>query len=280
MTKQIPWDTGDGNITLTYNGQGNDSVIVDSDINEDEDSREQVLTFSGGGIARQVTVIQEACPVNFRTSESDIIKTADGDYFNVAEPLPYDAEVEYLESSGTQWIDTGIVRNLSTKIRYITTIMPMTASSTTNGPRALYVGTQGYFYFGYINGMLQAGQSGAGSTGIPISFNQFYNIDVTFDPILKQMNIECNGITKQYSNFTYSNVPTNATVWLFRINNDTVCVGASRFKATKIYKNDILVMDFIPVRVGTIGYMYDKVSGQLFGNAGTGDFILGPDKTS
>lgn len=83
MTKQIPWNTGDGNITLTYNGQGNDSVIVDSDINDDEDSREQILTFSGGGIARQVTVIQEACPVNFRTSEEDIIKTADGDYFNV-----------------------------------------------------------------------------------------------------------------------------------------------------------------------------------------------------
>ena len=83
MTKQIPWNTGDGNITLTYNGQGNDSVLVDSDINDDEDSREQVLTFSGGGITRQVTVIQEACPVNFRTSEGAIIKTADGDYFNV-----------------------------------------------------------------------------------------------------------------------------------------------------------------------------------------------------
>lgn len=28
----------------------------------------------------------------------------------------------------------------------------------------------------------------------------------------------------------------------------------------------------------TIGYMYDKVSGQLFGNQGTGNFILGADK--
>jgi hypothetical protein len=43
--------------------------------------------------------------------------------------------------------------------------------------------------------------------------------------------------------------------------------------------NDILVRDFIPVRVGNVGYMYDKVSGQLFGNSGTGNFILGPDKT-
>ena len=89
MTKQIPWNTGDGNITLTYNGQGNDSVIVDSDINDNEDSREQVLTISGSGITKQVTVRQEACPVNFRTSEGDIIKTADDYYFNVKKPIRF-----------------------------------------------------------------------------------------------------------------------------------------------------------------------------------------------
>lgn len=37
-------------------------------------------------------------------------------------------------------------------------------------------------------------------------------------------------------------------------------------------------MDFIPVRKGNVGYMFDRVSGQLFGNAGTGAFIIGPDK--
>ena len=37
------------------------------------------------------------------------------------------------------------------------------------------------------------------------------------------------------------------------------------------------IYDMIPVRVGQKGYMYDKISGELFGNAGTGDFILGPD---
>jgi hypothetical protein len=38
-----------------------------------------------------------------------------------------------------------------------------------------------------------------------------------------------------------------------------------------------LVFDAIPVRVGDVGYMYDKVSGQLFGNAGKGAFVLGSD---
>ena len=38
-----------------------------------------------------------------------------------------------------------------------------------------------------------------------------------------------------------------------------------------------VIHDFIPVRIGTTGYMYDTISGELFGNAGTGDFTLGPD---
>lgn len=50
-----------------------------------------------------------------------------------------------------------------------------------------------------------------------------------------------------------------------------------RFYYFKIYNNGVLVRDMIPVRVGQTGYMYDRVSKQLFGNSGTGDFILGPD---
>ena len=37
------------------------------------------------------------------------------------------------------------------------------------------------------------------------------------------------------------------------------------------------ILDLIPVRKGTVGYMYDRVSGRLFGDAGAGDFVLGPD---
>ena len=53
-----------------------------------------------------------------------------------------------------------------------------------------------------------------------------------------------------------------------------------RFGYVKIYQNGILVRDYIPVRVGDVGCFYDRVSGQLFGNAGTGAFIIGPDKTT
>ena len=45
-----------------------------------------------------------------------------------------------------------------------------------------------------------------------------------------------------------------------------------------MYDGSTLVRDFIPVRIGQTGYLFDKVSRQLFGNSGTGNFILGPDK--
>ena len=45
----------------------------------------------------------------------------------------------------------------------------------------------------------------------------------------------------------------------------------------KFYDGDTLIRDLIPVRVGQVGYMYDRISKRLFGNSGTGTFILGPD---
>lgn len=50
-----------------------------------------------------------------------------------------------------------------------------------------------------------------------------------------------------------------------------------RIASFKMKINNSTVLDMIPVRIGTTGYMYDKISEQFFGNAGGGSFILGPD---
>jgi hypothetical protein len=82
------------------------------------------------------------------------------------------------------------------------------------------------------------------------------------------------------------NLPTLGTnkynIALFGTIHDGVFVTNEPFVG-RIYYCQIsqgvnLVRDFIPVRVGNVGYMYDKISGKLFENQGTGNFILGPDK--
>lgn len=63
-TKQIGWNTGSGNITLTYSGQGDGPISVVSDPN-DGAARNQVVTIQttqGGLITKNVTVSQAACP--------------------------------------------------------------------------------------------------------------------------------------------------------------------------------------------------------------------------
>lgn len=59
---------------------------------------------------------------------------------------------------------------------------------------------------------------------------------------------------------------------------DKAYFSSCKFHYLKFEGRDGL-LDIIPVRVGDVGYLYDRVSGELFGNSGTGKFIVGPDKT-
>ena len=88
----------------------------------------------------------------------------------------------------------------------------------------------------------------------------------------------------------YENLNTSANPGTFTSNLD-ICMfgktqedgvtifakGSMKCYYLKLWDNGVLVRDMVPVRVGQVGYMYDRVSNTLFGNAGTGDFVLGPD---
>lgn len=87
-TKNIAWNTGTGSITLTYSGQGDDTVVVSSSANNLYQDRSQTVTFSttdGSSISRQVTVTQKAKEPNFKTSEGYWFVTYDDKYFTVQE---------------------------------------------------------------------------------------------------------------------------------------------------------------------------------------------------
>lgn len=73
----------------------------------------------------------------------------------------------------------------------------------------------------------------------------------------------------------YLDAPQTDTIKLFSYNNRGVI--SSRIYKFRIDNNGMTELDLIPVRIGGKGYMYDKVSGKLFGNSGEGKFILEPD---
>ena len=86
-TKVKPWPTG-GNVTLTYGGQGNGTIVVESDDNPTDVARSMQVTIEttrGGTVTRTVTVSQAAGP-NFRGYGGDIMRLSDGNYLSVTIP--------------------------------------------------------------------------------------------------------------------------------------------------------------------------------------------------
>lgn len=56
-----------------------------------------------------------------------------------------------------------------------------------------------------------------------------------------------------------------------------IAFGSAKLYSLYIEENGQKVIDLIPIRIGQVGYMFDMVNGNLYGNAGTGDFVLGGD---
>lgn len=187
--------------------------------------------------------------------------------------LPYDAEIEYLESSGTQYIDTGLT--LKSNLRIVFSVIY--TEKITNFYKVWGVNASNYeviwgyedrFYFG--GGYIEY---------IKPDMNTEYSMDYDFTP--GNMVAKVNNTIVRQTTGTQPNVGIPIYIFAFRDNGlPYIKPYAAKHKAFKIYNNGILVRDFIPVRVGQVGYMYDKVSGQLFGNNGTGNFTLGNDITT
>jgi len=191
--------------------------------------------------------------------------------------LPYDAEVEYLQSSGTQYIDTGIKPTTNTRVVLECSNLLQSGDTenetfgycaTVNGSRvrfhmvAVAHWMNNKFHYGCGSGILYTTTadkakhifelSGDGSV---IQDGVNYSIGSSITSISQTMPLFARILDGEYQYTT-----------------------GVRVHSLKCYEDGVLILDFIPVRVGQVGYMYDKVSGQLFGNSGTGSFILGNDK--
>ena len=180
--------------------------------------------------------------------------------------LPYDAEVEYLESTMTQWVDTGYVLSASDRI----VVQAYFQTDDNYGGRVL---------LGVVNPKLWI------TTGLcrfndenSASINKLRKLGAWNSISIDKDYCTCNGTAVHMSKGTF--LDNSLSLWLFRANTASEDLGKTngRIASCKIYRSSVLVRDFIPVRVGTVGYMYDRVSGELFGNSGTGAFIIGPDK--
>lgn len=196
---------------------------------------------------------------------------------------PYNAEIEYLENyTGRETIDTGIYGTNTTQVSFEVMFFNTAVTDYTGGDA-----------FG--NGVIEYGNT---QNVLGIAYNRDHDELYSFlgnnYKIIRRLNLPTgikhtitysskgtwvNGVKRQ--NGWYNNsFQTPYTITAMTIRTVNGIFGGSlkaRLYNFSISDNGILVRDLIPVRVGNVGYMYDRVSGQLFGNTGTGSFVLGPD---
>ena len=201
--------------------------------------------------------------------------------FRTLRRLHYDAEVEYLESTGTQWIDTGVpLGEMDVRAR-VNFMYWSTPGGGTKMILASGVGSnRGFVISTALSNGAQVWNLGIGANnfGGSVVGNTWYDVQASIRSTGSTLTVDGTTVVSSsaYSNFN------DVSLFIFARNNtgtaDLLDVSApARVASLDISVSGTLVRDFIPVRVGNVGYMYDRVSGQLFGNAGTGAFLYGND---
>lgn len=192
--------------------------------------------------------------------------------------MPYDAEVEYIASEKSCYIDTGITRkrndvfycdfqvfNISYDRNYIF------GQEYPSRLRLIFEmwGTSGFGCYGLT------------STG----YFKIKDRDTKRHTLLLEQGIGFY-FDGQFKSVTYQNDNASANTLLFASYSTTGGItkqsGARIFSYYQIRESEKII-DLIPVRFTnelgeSEGAMYDKVSKKLFRNQGTGKFIVGPDK--
>lgn len=97
MVKIVPWVNGSGNITLSYDGQGDGQIVINTDPNDLTIPRSKVIEVTAGDKSRQFTVNQQAkqitpyvdlgLPSGLLWAQGNIVKV-DGSYA-IGEPTDY-----------------------------------------------------------------------------------------------------------------------------------------------------------------------------------------------
>lgn len=186
---------------------------------------------------------------------------------------PYYCEVEYLESTGTQYIDTGVIGKDG--ITAETRIQRTTTSSNECFVGAFNLVNRVWLVYTFGNNWYCGYNAASGSWTPSTPITDWYTIKSSI-PSTGTVVFDCNGASKSSSYTT--GFTTGVNVQLFQMGNTTTDHYPARGKMSycKLYDYGVLVHDFIPVLDWDMTpCMYDKVSGELFYNQGTGEFLYG-----
>lgn len=203
--------------------------------------------------------------------------TRGGEILWQKETKPYKTELEYLESTGTQWIDTGVeIASFvpSIKIKFKSAVYSTAA------------------YSGYYVGAMNGGSRGIGikKSAADTVYVRDYNNNVSTAEVnsAEEWNevfvnrvdgtLTADGTTVKLTSFDwYRANPVNFAIFGTRSSKDGSIRSIVKMSVARCQFFDTsmnLIRDFIPVLDwDDVPCMYDKVTDTLFYNQGTGEFL-------
>ena len=141
METKIKWNEGEGYITATYEGSGNGSASISSDVNEGIDRTQSVkVETTDKSVSAELVVSQEGLREVFEPSDG-LFVLKDGGTYNVLKsggeqpdtPVETYTRLTYIEATGKQYINTGYVVQEDDVIE-----MSYISTATTSEDQALF----------------------------------------------------------------------------------------------------------------------------------------------
>lgn len=179
--------------------------------------------------------------------------------------------LEYIESSGTQYIDTGFVPNQDTRVildfsaTKISSKNDMLGSrnTTTSNAYTFSIGSNGFWRFGY--------NTSSPETSVTADKNRHIaDIDKN---VLKLDDNVIHTLTKSSFN-GYASIYIGA----IHASGTASYKGYAKFYSCQIYDNGILIRDYVPAKNSSgVAGLYDMANGVFYKSAGSAEFIAGAE---
>lgn len=187
-------------------------------------------------------------------------------------------QIEYIESTGTQYIDMGLKLTQNHKLEMTISNFDTNGNRKTFGSRTSATSDN----FSVVSGPV------GGTMSIVADFHDYKNNrlayiiteDERLNISINNKLLKINDLEKEVT--TYSDFTTPDNAYLFNCSGiypAGYTLAAMRLYTCKIYENDILVRDFIPVyrkEDGEIGLL-DTIQNKFYTNIGTDRFISGEE---
>lgn len=201
---------------------------------------------------------------------SDILENV-SDNIDVYSCVSY-IELDYIESTGTQWVDTGYVPKLTTSIEMDCVLTSQSNYYTPFGERKN--NTSLGFYMLYSGGWRFMSNSSETSFSTSPPLNQRITVTASFGNAMWT-----NGVNSGTSRPSKGNTTNTNSLYLFTLNDNGSDFGSStharmKLYGFKIYEENALIRDYHPALNNGVGCLYDEVTGTFYYNLGSGDFII------